>query len=133
MGAWSANSFGNDDALDWLADLSDGKDDLILETLNKVAQLPPTEYLEAPECCQALAAAELVAAASGAPPVEEFPEEATAWLSSHQLVVDSKLLDAVRQCIARISTNSELRELWDESDSKQEWYQSVEDLKKRIG
>jgi hypothetical protein len=34
--------------------------------------------------------------------------------------------------ITRIPTNSELKDLWDESDSSELWYQSIDDLMNRI-
>jgi hypothetical protein len=38
----------------------------------------------------------------------------------------------VRRAITRIPTNSELKDLWDESDSSELWYQSIDDLMNRI-
>lgn len=68
MGAWGSGSFENDDALDWLTDFCDDPDKgLIADALTTVAEMDDSEYLEAPDCCVAIAAAEIVAALKGAP------------------------------------------------------------------
>lgn len=53
MGAWGIKSFENDDASDWLYDLEESDDPSVIQ---KALQLDMA-YLEAPECCNALASA----------------------------------------------------------------------------
>ena len=67
MGAWSHESFGNDDACDWAAALaeSDGLE-LIASTLDAVVA-NGDKYLETPEASRAIAAAEAVARHTSAP------------------------------------------------------------------
>ncbi len=65
MGAWDYTTFGNDDACDWGGDLR-SHDDLsfIEDTLDRVIGAGE-EYLEAPESCEAVAAAEVIARLQG--------------------------------------------------------------------
>ncbi len=65
MGANGAKNFENDDASDWVYDLteSDGPE-LLTEAFAIVEKL---DFADAPDCCIALAAAEVVAAAKGKP------------------------------------------------------------------
>lgn len=133
MGAWSVNSFGNDDALDWLDELITGDDKLLMRTLRSVADLPESEYLEAPEAAHAIAAAEIVAALRGFPTTKEVPTTASAWISKSSAKVDQDLLSLALKSIDRIQNNSELRGLWDDTDHAQAWYAEIKDLKIRLG
>ena len=134
MGAWSTSSFGNDDAADWLCDLyeSDG-DALLVQGLSVIADASPSAYLEAPDCCVALAAAEVVAAAKGVPP-PGLPEEARHWLERQASIASPDLLALARRAVVRIQTDpqSELRGLWGESDSETEWNGVIDNLERRL-
>ena len=135
MGSWSSDSFGNDDALDWLAELSDdGGVRLIKETLESVAEHPTDEVLEAPQCCCAIAAAEIVAAALSQTTEEEvdLPEEAQDWLDSHRSEVDEAHALLAEQALRRITLNSELKELREEPETADEWSNSIMDLQERL-
>lgn len=135
MGAWDSDNFGNDDALDWLSELVDGESIApIKAALADILEEPPGEYLEAPECSSALAAAELVAAALGRP-AEDMPEEAMEWLNTYSREVAERveLLELARRVVARIQENSELKDLWDEADALDEWNQVQDNLKARLG
>ncbi len=64
MGAWGTGSFDNDDAADLLTEVTgDGDLSLVREVFDNVPT--STEYVEAPDASQAIAAAEIVAAALG--------------------------------------------------------------------
>lgn len=78
MGAWGVGTFENDDASDWVYQLEEAGDlDLVEVTLQAAAD--PEAYLEAPTCCMALAAAEVVAALAGQP-APDLPEEIRTWV-----------------------------------------------------
>ena len=80
MGAWGSGSFKNDDAMDWVWTLEGDTDGSVLRaTLTPVAETSPDDYLEAPDACCALAAAEVVAAGSGTPAIG-LPEEVNRWV-----------------------------------------------------
>ena len=74
MGAWGLGSFENDGACDFLADATESGDlTLLREALDNV--LTSTEYVEAPDACNAIVAAEIIAAALGRPTQAAQQEE----------------------------------------------------------
>jgi len=132
MGAWGSDSFENDDAADWMADFCDAPDqELILKTLSAVVDMDPGEYLEAPECSVGIAAAEVVAALKKAPS-PNLPGDSKSCLSNLNITADPSLVALALKAIERIKTNSELKELWDESETPDEWYQAVSSLENRL-
>jgi hypothetical protein len=130
MGAWGIKNFENDDALDWILELEQAEDGSVLEETLKVVTEHGEEYLEAPEACRALAAAEVVAALNHAGP-PDLPDEVQQWVSHHRLG-NPMLTQLALSAIQRIKTNSELKELWDESASAPEWYEVVSNLETRL-
>jgi hypothetical protein len=132
MGAWGADSFENDDASDWLAAFCDGPDtELTSAALSTVAEMADADYLEAPDCSAGIAAAEIVAAQKGAPNAG-LNDEARTCLQSLESKADPGLVYLALKALERIKTNSELKELWDESENPAEWYQAVENLESRL-
>jgi len=132
MGAWGADSFENDDASDWLADFCDGPDPaLILNALTTVAEMDAGDYLEAPDCSVGIAAAEVVAALKSAPNTL-LPDDEKTCFSKLAIKADPSLIALALNAIERIKTNSELRELWDESEVPDDWYQAVTNLEERL-
>lgn len=132
MGAWGSDSFENDDAADWVADFCDAPDQAaIVKTLSAVANLDAGDYLEASDCSVGIAAAEVVAALKGAPNLN-LPDGTKTCLSSLKIKAEAGLIALALKTIARIKTNSELKELWDESENPEEWYQAVSNLEERL-
>lgn len=129
MGAWKAGSFDNDDALDWVSDFADKPGREFIESTLK-AVIESDEYLEAPESSMAIAAAEVVAALRDAPPLT-LPDEIQKVVSSGEITVDQNLIDLALKAIERVKTNSELKELWEESDAS-EWLSAIASLEKRL-
>lgn len=129
MGAWSHGSFGNDDALDWLGELenADGVEP-IAEAFEAV--LEAEDYLEAPEASMGLAAAEVVAALRGRP-ADKLPEEVTAWVAGKKPPKPA-LVKKAQRVVKRILKDSELKELWAESEDSGKWQQEVESLLRRL-
>jgi hypothetical protein len=132
MGAWGHRNFENDEALDFVWEINESGVQTIREAITKVVNKPASEQLESPECTEALAAIEYVAAAKGNPS-EDFPEESEIWLEKNGgkelLSIDSSLL---LKAIERIKSSSELRELWDESEDAKEWYNILSGLEQRL-
>jgi hypothetical protein len=65
MGAWDIGPFDNDDAADWLYVLEESSDvSTIAAALGVITDIGDG-YLEAPDCSNALAAVEIVAALRG--------------------------------------------------------------------
>lgn len=131
MGAWGSGTFDNDDALDWLGELeASKKSSVIAATIKKVTQ-PTKPVLESSDCCAALAAAELVAAAAGTGS-PYLPEEALQFLADHPLKVDAKLMADTHLALEKIASDSELKDVWDESDTPEDWYDCIAELKQRL-
>ena len=89
------------------------------------------DYLEAPESNAALAAAEVVAALLGKPSAS-LPDDAKECIGKLNLKPSEKLVAAARKAVKRVKTDSELKELWDESDDAVQWQTTVEDLAARL-
>jgi hypothetical protein len=138
MGAWGTGSFENDMAADWGGDLAeDGTPETVRETLIAVAQTPRDAYLESPEASEALAAAEVVAAAAGRPvAATPYSENALAWADRHPEIATAEFLSLARAAVDRVSgAESELRELWLDAapDDARGWADEVADLRRRLG
>ena len=130
MGAWETGNFGNDDASDWVYDLRESSGaGLLKEAFSTVSA---QDYPDGPDSCIALAAAEIVAAAKGKP-AADLPDGARKWLGN-QTEVNSikKLAKSAIAAVNKISVKSELRDLWEESDSWHDWQQAVEGLRRRL-
>lgn len=127
MGAWGLQSFDNDDALDWLAELTESTDLSVLTAALEFEE----NYIESPEACNALAASEVVLALLGKPRCE-LPQEAQEWVESNPLDAKPLIASAKQALTLVLGENSELKELWQESDQFVAWQQDVQDLLSRL-
>jgi hypothetical protein len=130
MGAWGAGSFENDDAMDWIAELEDEGLIVAGAALQEIIEVAD-EYLEAPACSAALAAAEVVAALRGHP-AADLPEEVAAWIAAHPGDPGEDLVAVARRAVDAIAADSELAELWGESADQAGWQSAVTDLQTRL-
>lgn len=130
MGAWEAGSFGNDDALDWVWELEKSSGTKLL--VQACAAIENNDYPESPDCSIALVAAETVAAAKGHP-AKDFPDTLHNWLKKQK---DAEAIRGLAmragEALRKLQAKSELRELWEESDSWEEWQQGVNNLLQRL-
>ena len=127
MGAWGLLFDENDDAADWLAEFGDASD---WSAVDQALDCAGEDYLEAPDCSNALAAAEVVAAGIGkASPrldpaivdwVSQFPEEA------------ERRRGKATDVLSRIRDDSELSELWQETEEYADWQTSVNETLSRL-
>jgi hypothetical protein len=132
MGAWGSGSFENDDASDWIADFCDDPDkELISDALSTVAEMDADEDLEAPDCTVGIAAAEVVAALKGAAN-PGMPDDAKECVEKLKIKADPSMVSLALKAVERIKTNSELKELWDESESRNEWDSAMDNLEARL-
>lgn len=134
MGAWDTGIFDNDTACDWACGLKDAHDRALIErTLDAVLDVGD-DYLEAPEAEEALAAAETLARLLGRGSVRNaYTEAVDAWVAAYPGRPSPELLDKARRAVARVlGADSELRELWEDSDDADAWRQAVEDLQARL-
>ena len=134
MGAWSHESFGNDDACDWAAELAERDDlELIAATLDAVVA-NGDKYLETPEASRAIAAAEAVARLQGHFGMRDgHSEPVDEWVGRVKLVPPEPLARTARRVLERILVApSELLEIWGEAEDGDAWFDAVKDLKARI-
>lgn len=128
MGAWGFGAFENDAALSWVGDLEDVENLSVLDsTLQSVIN---TSVPGETECCEAFAAAEVVAALHKAPS-PMLPSSVKDWVSKFPSLTDAlreKAIDAVDEVLS----DSELRELWVEEDDLEVWKEELGDLLQRL-
>ncbi len=131
MGAWDATSFGNDTACDWLSELEDSEDlVLVRETLQAVLNVGG-EYLGSDEAVEAIAAMEVLASLRGHPAaVDSYNEKLADWVEAHPAIPSQTLIEKALTALDRIQgENSELVELWVHDPA---WAVSVTNLRTRL-
>ncbi|MBX3057766.1 MAG: DUF4259 domain-containing protein [Anaerolineae bacterium] len=132
MGAWGIGSFENDTAMDWLIDFEANDFRLIDRTLAGVAAMQAVDVLDADEACEVLAAAECVAAAAGFP-AASLPDEVENWASANRPIqVKPAYVRMALTAVARVRTQSELKDLLAETDDYVAWDTAVADLQSRL-
>ena len=130
MGAWGLGSFENDTALDWAGDLMETRG---LSVLKKALDIAPGQSLDADEGSEAIAAAEIVAALIGRGR-GELPEGVAEWMATLAPAEAQALRGHALQALdAVLSEESELRELWAETEDFEAWKGDVEALKALFG
>ena len=132
-GAWDVGAFDNDDALDWVWELTES-DDLapLAQAFDEVLRSP--RYIEAPSASIAIAAAEVLAALRGNP-LDVLPDEVTGWVEGRRLAPDSRMTEKAINAIRMILDEevSELAQLWaDSPELADDWRAGVEDLLRRL-
>lgn len=131
MGSWGTGTFDNDDAMDGLGALDEAGLEAVGEAIDQINAGEPDEPPDAFDCCCALAAAEVVAAIMGHPR-EDLPEAVTDWVAMHEDTPSARLASEARRAVARIRSNSELAETWEESPDAQAWQDDVKALEERL-
>ncbi|MBX3403642.1 MAG: DUF4259 domain-containing protein [Phycisphaeraceae bacterium] len=130
MGAWGAGVFENDDAMDFVFDLSESDGwKLVRKTLRECLD---EGYTDAAQAACALVAAEAVAAAMGHP-LKDLPPEVASWVAQHREDLPAGLEERAREAVERVleDDESELRQLWAEENDKA-WVASLDDLINRL-
>lgn len=130
MGAWGTGSFENDDALDWVFELEKERNFQFLADAFETVLDQKDTYLEAPDCSVAICAAEVTAGLLGNP-ADDLPEEVLAWMDGKP-DPSSALVKLAKNALNVILKNSELKELWEETDDYDEWREMVLDLHDRL-
>jgi len=123
-------SFENDDALEWVDDLEDSFGITMLQ--EAFTRVEKNKYPDSVDCCVALAAAEVVAAAKGKPS-PDLPAGVRSWLEEEEDADSIKSLDkAAIKVVNKIRNNSELKESWQDTDDWQEWQRVLNKLEERL-
>jgi Domain of unknown function (DUF4259) len=125
MGAWNSGSFGNDTALDF-ADEVGGLDDLT-RVLDAVGQ--SEGWIDSDLACEAVAAADMIAALTGRP-APDLPRDIAERLEGFG-APDPAVLAGARQVVGRVRDGSGLAELWREAEDES-WLVSLDDLLARL-
>lgn len=126
MGTWSHEPFGNDSANDWAYDLEESRDfSLVAAALKRAADAEVD--LDEDEAVEAVAAAEVLAKALGrGTQSDAYTEKVDAWLASISAKPSPDLLQLAQRALARVlAPESELRELWEETEHFAQWESSI--------
>ncbi|MFC8720430.1 DUF4259 domain-containing protein [Kitasatospora sp. NPDC057198] len=125
MGAWDIGHFDNDTAADFGGELDDAapeqRAELLRATLAEAAEVTADDYLDSDVAVPALAAAALVAShCSGGEPVT------TAYGPKQPLPPLAELRPLAAAAVRRVlAEESELAELWDETELSADWRAAV--------
>ena len=122
MGAWSHESFGNDTAADWAYGLAECKDMAYIEDALD-AVLSENDYLDSDIAAEAVAAIEVMAKMLGkGTQADSYTENADIWVASMTEAPSADLRAKAIRAIDRITgEESELAELWSDSDDSDGW------------
>lgn len=131
MGTWSHESFGNDTANDWAYELEDATDFSVIEAALQVALDEGDEYLDADLAMEAIAAVEVIAKRLGKGAQSDvYTEKVDQWLETISEQPSDDLLSLAKRVLERIvADDSELKELWLESDEYELWLGNIQQLK----
>jgi len=136
MGAWGVSNFENDDALDWIGDLLESGDhNFVVSAINKVYQ--SEEYLESYTCSESLAACEVVFAVTSKN-YSSTPDGVEEWtnkkigLFRKSVKFSQNDINSCTKAVEKITSDSELKELWEESDHYDQWLSIQNDLIKKL-
>ncbi|MEA5536064.1 DUF4259 domain-containing protein [Crocosphaera sp. XPORK-15E] len=134
MGVWGYEAFENDYALDWVSELENNEDVVfIIKQFERILNCNQDDYLDIFEASITIAAAEVVAALLGNPS-PDLPQEVIIWLTKkRQKQLSPTVVEKASNAVQRVLNNSELREVWQESDEYDTWSNSVNNLLARLG
>jgi uncharacterized UBP type Zn finger protein len=129
MGAWGHKSFENDGAMDWLDEFMEEPDvDYLASVFANLED--KDDYLDSEDGCTIVAAAELVAIATGrrsAPTDVDLSDLDMSEISSH---VDDVMIQNAISALESVKNVelSELAELWEDSESYESWLADINSL-----
>lgn len=136
MGTWAVDAFGNDYAQDWAEDLQETSNLDAVENTLDTALDNGGDMLEAPFAAEALVAIEVLARLQGKGGARSDDSETVdQWVEQRKpkAKLRTDLAAKAVLVIERVlSEQSELRDLWADSEHFEEWRAAVEELKARI-
>ncbi|HAT33140.1 MAG TPA: hypothetical protein DCW29_20520 [Janthinobacterium sp.] len=134
MGTWASDTFGNDYARDWAQDLQETTSLEHIEGSIDNALDGADAELEAPFGAEALAAIDVLARLQGQPgAADDGTEDIDQWVARCKRKVTPALAAKAHAAIERVlSPQSELDQLWRESDEYEAWRAGVLALRARI-
>jgi hypothetical protein len=129
MGAWGIGTFENDDALDFVAELTAIEDLDFLRSLVEEVLYQKGSNLDPGLSAQALVAGEIIAALRGHPGA--LPEDVLTWIARRK-PASQELRLLAHSAVLQVLNKSELRELWAETEEFDAWRAAVRDLLRRL-
>lgn len=136
MGTWSHEPFGNDIASDWAYEFEENDGYEVIENaFDQIIDMATEEFIDADIGCIAHAAAEVLAKSftDGGTENEYYPKPVEKWLQHNQHKHNYELIPkALLALNLLISENSELDELWQDSDDYEDWTKNIADLKETL-
>lgn len=132
MGSWDVSPFGNDEAREWLANLiANPSTEPVFRALVTAAKIKNDEFFQAPECERAVAAAEIVACVRDKA-TADTPPGLKKWLAENKLVVGDQVAQMAIRVLERIAKDSELKQVYDDTDSAEDWYRTLHNIQQRL-
>ena len=130
MGIWGYKAFENDAAVDFLAELEETsrKSALLVRCFRGVKKQNANSDVEAAAIC----AAEVVASALDGQTSERLSLELAGWLLSRDVVERQEWARSADTAVEGVLRQSELKELWAESDDGAKWLDQLERLRGRL-
>lgn len=127
MGSWSIKPFGNDSALDWLSGVQKSKDG------KEIISIAVESIINGYDGCatkaeEAIAAISIISAATN-DPVKGTSQDAKSWVNISGFVPTFDLIDKALSALEIVTTDSELYDLWAESNSLKTWLKDIEKIK----
>ena len=134
MGTWGIGSFENDDAADFVYEIEGAPTVATLRRAldHATGQIAAGDYLEAPVCASAVAAAEFLAALKNRDPSALSPSGQDVF-SQFEARPSEDDLNLARAVVERVMKDSELAELFAESGNLDDWLAAMEALRARLG
>src|SRR6185369_3020631 len=134
MGAWGHRVFENDGAMDFAGSVVDGGGIGAIEEIFDRVLGVGGDYLESSDAEEALMAAEIVARIKGKPGAQAtYFNDVDGWIAKARPSVSAVLADKAKRVVTRIQgENSEMVELWQESDEFEAWKAEVSGLLTRL-
>ena len=130
MGTWSHEPFGNDTANDWAYELEDATDFSVIDATLQTALDEGQDDLDADLAMEAIAAVEVLAKTLGhGTQTDVYTEKVDEWVENIHLQPSAALLQKAQQVLALVSSDqSELKELWQESEEYELWANNLRQL-----
>jgi hypothetical protein len=133
MPGWGTGSFENEDAQSFLGALPSKEPADLESVLARAAD--SGDYLNSEESSIVIAAAEVVASATGKSP-EPVPRQVAEFVEKFGKETggepSSEMCELARKAVEQVRTTSELKDLWLEADGLNEWSATLRDLERRL-
>ncbi len=135
MGTWSHEPFGNDQACDWASELEESTGfGVIDQAFDQIIADKNEAIIDADFGSVAYAAAEVVAQILGEGTQDlDFLDGVTQWIDQLSSRAPNALIQkAIITLDILVQENSELDELWKESDDYDDWQKNIDELKELL-